>query len=116
MVEIVDATAEDRMLSVLPYALLLEQVAGIAVPLSVGASIALCPDPQSLPVAAESFSPTATVLVPEMLAGWVKWLERSGRRSPASLRFVAIGGAPVPPRLAERAWALGLPVHEGYGL
>jgi long-chain acyl-CoA synthetase len=116
MVEVVAATAQDRMLSVLPYALLLEQVAGIAVPLSVGASIALCPDPQTLPVVAESFSPTATVLVPEMLAGWVKWLERTGRRPPASLRFVAVGGAPVPPRLAERAWALGLPVHEGYGL
>jgi long-chain acyl-CoA synthetase len=116
MIESVDATAEDRMLSVLPYALLLEQIAGIAVPLSVGASVALCPDPLALPMAAESFAPTATVLVPEMLAGWVRWLERTGRRAPASLRFVAVGGAPVPPRLAERAWALGLPVHEGYGL
>jgi long-chain acyl-CoA synthetase len=116
MSEIVAATAADRMLSVLPYALLLEQIAGIAVPLSVGASIALCHDPQSLPVAAERFAPTATVLVPEMLASWVGWLEGRGRKPPASLRFVAVGGAPVPPGLAERAWALGLPVHEGYGL
>ncbi len=116
MVEAVGATAEDRMLSVLPFALLLEQVASMAVPLSVGAAIALCPVPQSFPVVAEAFAPSATVLVPEMLAAWVEWLERQGKRAPASLRFVAVGGAPVPPKLAERAWALGLPVHEGYGL
>jgi len=116
LVEVVGATAGDRMLSALPFALLLEQVAGMLAPLSVGASIALCPTPQALPTAAETFAPTVTVLVPEMLAGWVAWLERTGKRAPASLRFVAVGGAPVPPRLAERAWAVGVPVHEGYGL
>ncbi len=116
LVETVGATADDRMLSVLPFALLLEQVAGMLVPLSVGASIALCPSPQALPIAAETHAPTATILVPEMLAGWVGWLEQQGKHAPATLRFVAAGGAPVPPRLAERAWAVGLPVHEGYGL
>jgi long-subunit acyl-CoA synthetase (AMP-forming) len=116
LVEAVGATSQDRMLSVLPFALLLEQLVGILVPLSTGASIALCPTPQDLPAAAENFAPTATVLVPEMLAEWVTWLERYGTRAPASLRFVAVGGAPVPPLLAERAWNVGLPVHEGYGL
>ena len=116
LVEVVGAKADDRMLSVLPCALLLEQVAGMLAPLSVGASIALCPNPHALPVVAEAFAPTATILVPEMLAGWVAWLEGQGKRAPASLRFVAVGGAPVPPRLAERAWAVGVPVHEGYGL
>ena len=116
MVEAVGATAQDRMLSVLPFALLLEQIAGIAVPLSVGAAIILVSSPQSLPMAAETFAPTATVLVPAMLAGWVDWLEQHGKRAPASLRFVAVGGAPVPPRQAQRAWSLGLPVYEGYGL
>ena len=35
---------------------------------------------------------------------------------PESLRFVAVGGAPVSETLAARAWELGIPVHEGYGL
>ena len=112
----VGATRQDRMLSVLPYALLLEQVAGIGVPLTIGASIALCPRMQDLPRAAHALAPTATVLVPDMLAAWVEWLEQSGSPVPPALRFIAVGGAPVPPRLAERAWKLGLPVHEGYGL
>ena len=34
----------------------------------------------------------------------------------ASLRFVAVGGATVPPALLKAAWAAGLPVYEGYGL
>ena len=106
----------DRMLSVLPFALLLEQVAGIALPLALGAAVALCPDPRGLAAAAERFAPTATILVPELLAAWVAGLEGAGRQAPASLRFVAVGGAPVPSALAERAWAVGLPVYEGYGL
>ncbi len=93
MVEAVGAGREDRMLSVLPLALLLEQVAGMAVPLLAGASIVLCEDPRSLPLMAEAAAPTVTILVPEMLSGWVRWLEGSGRRAPASLRFVAVGGA-----------------------
>ena len=112
----VEASPEDRMLSVLPFALLLELVAGMALPLAAGASIALCPDPRRMAEAAETFNATATVLVPEMLAGWVAGLEGQGLSGPSGMRFVAVGGAPVPPRLAERAWALGLPVHEGYGL
>ena len=31
-------------------------------------------------------------------------------------RSVAVGGAPVAPGLAARAWEHGIPVHEGYGL
>jgi long-subunit acyl-CoA synthetase (AMP-forming) len=32
------------------------------------------------------------------------------------LRFVAVGGARVSETLTARAWELGIPVHEGYGL
>ncbi len=116
MSEVVAASSEDRTLSVLPPELLLQQIAGILVPLSVGAVIILCPQPNAFPMMAEQNYPTATVLVPELLAGWVAWLERSGHTAPPSLRFVAVGGAPVPVKLAEKAWALGLPVYEGYGL
>ena len=40
----------------------------------------------------------------------------SGWTAPPSLRFIAVGGAPVAPDLLARATALGLPVYEGYGL
>jgi long-subunit acyl-CoA synthetase (AMP-forming) len=35
---------------------------------------------------------------------------------PASLKFIAVGGASVSPALLARAVAAGLPVYEGYGL
>jgi acyl-CoA synthetase (AMP-forming)/AMP-acid ligase II len=41
---------------------------------------------------------------------------RQGAPGPGSLRYVAVGGAPVSPALLAEARALGLPVAEGYGL
>jgi long-chain acyl-CoA synthetase len=120
LVEASRASAADRYLSVLPNALLLEQIAGTYLPLSVGAAIHL---PGILPAspagqltAAEQAHVTATVLVPELLAAWVKELQARGNRGPASLRFIAVGGAPVARHLATAAWQHGLPVYEGYGL
>ncbi len=108
--------ADDRMLSVLPFALLLELVAGLALPLSVGASVVLCAEPRQMVRTAALHRPSATVLVPDLLAAWVAALDAGQAPRPEGLRFVAVGGAAVPPRLADRAWALGLPVYEGYGL
>jgi len=121
LAEVTGATTDDRYLSLLPSALLLEQVAGTYLPLSVGAEICLPGGQAAHPAkaaadAAEALRPTATVLVPELLAGWLHELHKAGRRAPASLRYVAVGGAPVAPTLAAAAWSQGLPVHEGYGL
>mgnify|MGYP000156014712 CR=1 FL=1 len=35
---------------------------------------------------------------------------------PSAVAFVAVGGAPVPQTVADAAWSLGIPAHEGYGL
>jgi len=51
-----------------------------------------------------------------LLSSWVAQLEVRRKRPSEGLRFVAVGGAPVSQRLTERAWDLGIPVHEGYGL
>ncbi len=114
------ASAADRYLSVLPNSLLLEQIAGMYLPLSVGAAIhlpgILATSPSGQLAAAEQARATATVLVPELLAAWVKELRARGKRAPASLRFIAVGGAPIPQRLATAAWQHRLPVYEGYGL
>jgi long-subunit acyl-CoA synthetase (AMP-forming) len=55
-------------------------------------------------------------LVPQLLKHWVAELQAVGQTAPSSLRFVAVGGAPVPNQVANVAWSLGIPVHEGYGL
>jgi long-chain acyl-CoA synthetase len=114
------ASAADRYLSVLPNSLLLEQIAGTYLPLSVGAAIhlsgVLAASPAGQLAAAEQACATATVLVPELLAAWVKELQARGNGGPGSLRFIAVGGAPISEHLATAAWQHGLPVHEGYGL
>jgi long-chain acyl-CoA synthetase len=114
------ASAADRYFSVLPNGLLLEQIAGTYLPLSVGAAIhlpgILAASPAGQLTAAEQARATATVLVPELLAAWVKELQARGNRGPGSLRFIAVGGAPISQRLATAAWQHGLPVYEGYGL
>src|ERR1700724_1169471 len=79
------ASAADRYLSVLPNSLLLEQIAGTYRQLSVGAALQLpgvmaaSPGVQ-LTIAAEQARATAMVLVPELLAAWVKELQARGSR------------------------------------
>ncbi len=122
LVQATGANAADRYLSLLPSSLLLEQIAGIYVPLSVGAEIHLprassaSASLESIATATEEANATATVLVPELLAAWLRELQSLGRSGPTSLRYVAVGGAPVSKQLATSAWELGVPVYEGYGL
>lgn len=119
------ASREDRYLSILPFSLLLEQIAGICVPLMAGATVVLAPDVagaamrgDTMPLMKAFFTSQATssVLVPGLLEALVKTLAATANAAPGSLHFVAVGGAPVNPDLADQAWALGVPVHEGYGL
>lgn len=119
------ARAEDRHLSVLPFSLLLEQICGIYLVLHAGASChiaagaaARCAegDPGALLQACEAWQPTTTVLVPQLLAALAGGYAALGRKAPASLRFVAVGGAAVPAALLEAAWASGIPASAGYGL
>ncbi len=119
------ADENDTHLSVLPFSILLEQIAGIRVALSIGATVHVAPqlfpacmkgDFASLSEMAHQLNPSTTVLVPELLRGWVGTLMLQKAQAPASLRYVAVGGAHVPDGLAESAWAQGVPVYEGYGL
>ena len=119
------ATSEDRHLSLLPLSLLLEMISAIFVPLVVEGATFFDRDMAeavgrgkigSLAAAFEQHRPTTAVLVPQLLKVWAAELASSGRAAPPSLRFVAVGGAPVPLAMAEAAIRLGIPVHEGYGL
>ncbi|WP_428414968.1 AMP-binding protein [Methylibium sp.] len=117
-----------RHLSALPFAVLLENIAGvmaprlreatcIALPLeSVGLQGSSRFDPSRLQDAVESWQPHSLILLPQMLRAWTMWLRATGRRAPASLRLVAVGGAAVGAPLLQSARELGIPAFEGYGL
>jgi len=119
------ATAEDTYLSVLPLPLLLETICAIFIPAMLGAYVhfdtALAEqvgrgDAKGISRTFELKKPTTSVVVPQLIKQWVGELRAAGSRAPASLRFVAVGGAPVPRQVADMAWGIGIPVHEGYGL
>jgi long-subunit acyl-CoA synthetase (AMP-forming) len=119
------ASARDSYLSVLPLPLLLETICAIFIPTSLGAHVHFDTDlaertgrgdVTGIAKAFETHRPTTSVLVPQLLKYWVAELEAVGQTAPSPLRFVAVGGAPVPKQVANAAWLLGIPVHEGYGL
>ncbi|WP_079541533.1 AMP-binding protein [Bradyrhizobium lablabi] len=119
------ASATDSYLSLLPLPLLLETICSIFIPASLGAYVHFETglaerigrgSATGIAKAFEIHRPTTSVLVPQLLKHWVGELQSVGLAAPSSLRFVAVGGAPVPTQIANAAWRLGIPVHEGYGL
>ena len=127
LLQVTSAGPADRHLSILPLSTLLENIAGLYVPLMAGASCVLLPsqhigltgatglDPHKLLQAINSSAATTLVLTPELLKALVMMAE-AGCALPDTLRFVAVGGAAVSHALLDRAAAVGLPVFEGYGL
>ena len=127
LLQMTQAGAADRHLSLLPLSTLLENIAGLYVPLLAGAGCSLLPfadiglkgatglDLQKMAAALSAADATTTILTPEILRGLVA-VTAAGHPLPAGLRFVAVGGAPVAERLIAQARALGIPVYEGYGL
>ncbi len=117
----------DRHVSILPLPTLLENLAGVYVPLLAGACCYLLPlasvglsgssklDIKKMVGSLIKCNATTTILTPQLLHALVAAVE-AGHPKPEQLRFVAIGGATVSLRLLERAQALGIPVYEGYGL
>lgn len=121
------ATSSDRHISLTPLSTLLENIAGLYVPLLAGACTVLIPladvglrgaaglDVSRMAESLARHAASSAVLTPEMLRGLVA-ATASGQPLSPCLRFVAVGGAPVAQRLLEGARALGIPVFEGYGL
>ena len=122
-----EACAEDRHLCLLPYATLLENIAGMYVPLMAGAMVCLPGlaqvgmqgssglDVSRFMKALHESRATSCVMIPQMLQALIAAVA-SGMPKPDALRYIAVGGAPVSKLLLAQAEALGLPVYEGYGL
>jgi long-subunit acyl-CoA synthetase (AMP-forming) len=114
-------------LGMLPYSTLLENIAGIYVPLMLGktvhaepaARIGLMPDlgvdPPALQRVIRQVKPSSLILTPQLLQ-LVCGLAEQGAIDPGSLQFVAVGGARVGESLIRRARNAGVPAYEGYGL
>ena len=103
-----------RHVSLLPLAILLENVAGIYTSLLAGATCCLPQvrhEPQSLGQAITQTNATSCILVPELL----RMLMAANTPLP-SLKFAAVGGACVDPSFLEAAHAQGIPAYEGYGI
>lgn len=114
-------------LVLLPLSTLLENITGIYVPLILGVTSSIYHgstlglmgssqfEPQVFAQALAKYQPSSLVLTPAILMA----LLHLAQISPAlvnSLKFVAVGGAKVAPELIEKAYQLGIPAFEGYGL
>jgi len=124
IVEAMDADTANHHLSVMPLAVLLENVAGVYPALIAGCTVhmpdcrELMANPRSLIQAVSLSNANTAILVPELLRGLVAALSEGESRDayPESLQYLAVGGARVSGELIADAARFGLPVYQGYGL
>ena len=116
-----------RHLCLLPLPTLLENIAGVYAPLLAGGEVFIAPEaarglngsrlenPRLLLGLISQVKPETLILVPELLQLLVHACQQ-GWQAPASLKFIAVGGAKVAVDLLKQAALSGLPVYQGYGL
>jgi long-chain acyl-CoA synthetase len=116
-----------KHLSILPYATLLENIAGVYLPLMLGKTVYAEPaarvglsaelglDPAKLQQAFNQIQPNSLILTPQLLE-LLCLLVDCKEIDPACLVMVAVGGARVGEPLMRRSRSLGIPAYEGYGL
>lgn len=116
-----------KHLCILPLSTLLENLAGVYVPL-LSAGTVIAPPLADVGLAGSSeldvlmlisciseHQPQSLIVVPEILLA-ITVAAECGWRPPSSLHFVAVGGAKVAKELLLRARKAGIPAFEGYGL
>lgn len=123
LVSVLGSELAERHLSILPLAVLLENVAGVYATLIAGGTVYL-PSLQTIGFE-KPFQPvfsqlatylkeqriTTAIVVPELLRGLL-----SVNPTLPDLKFIAVGGSKTSPALISAARKQGLPVYEGYGL
>lgn len=127
LLQVTRASITDRHLCLLPLSILLENIAGVYVPLMAGARIIIEPlakvglngsatlDSARMHSALLESSASSCILVPASLQGLVDHLTDGATELP-HLRLAAVGGGKVSGHLIEQAHSLGLQVFQGYGL
>lgn len=132
--QIDDTTSNFSHLSVLPFATLLENVAGVYVSLYMGRTLVTGQidqfgllsnqafDAKRLITTVQTYDIASVILLPQMLKAICEHMAINGKTKSStnaalpSLKFMAVGGGKVSPQLLQEANALSLPVYEGYGL
>lgn len=116
-----------RHLCILPLATLLENIAGVYLPLLMGSTVTLAPlqslgmtgssglDLDRLVQGIHEHRPQSLILVPELAMALVTAAERQ-QLNGDGFRFLAVGGGRVSSDLLARGREAGLPLYEGYGL
>ena len=114
-------------LCILPLATLLENIAGVYLPLLMGSTVTLAPlqslgmtgssglDLDRLVQGIHEHRPQSLILVPELAMALVTAAERQ-QLNGDGFRFLAVGGGRVSSDLLARGREAGLPLYEGYGL
>ncbi len=126
MVQVTAPLGIGRHLCLMPLPTLLENLAGVHATLRSGATCVIPSsadtgmsygafDPQRMLAMLTRQRPESLILVPELLRVIVR-AAQAGCALPQTLKFIAVGGAPVARSLLEEAAELKLPVFEGYGL
>jgi long-chain acyl-CoA synthetase len=127
LVKASEARVTDHILALLPMSTLLENIGSVYVPLQVGATAVLVApeatglrgsqdlDVPTLLACLQRYQPSGLILIPQLLQILVA-ARQQGTLLPGSLRFIAVGGAPVARGVLDAAHRAGLPVFQGYGL
>ena len=117
----------DLHMCLLPLSTLLENIAGLYVPLMMGRSVYLTDLKNigfngSSGLVLEQFvsslaarNPDSVILFPHLLQALVAYTAQTNSR-PFDPVFMAVGGSKLAPSLIGQAWQQGWPVYEGYGL
>lgn len=117
----------NRHFTLLPLSTLLENIAGVYVPLQLGKTIIVLTGKDtgligsselSVPTllrCLHHYTPNSLIILPQILLAFIAATQQ-GFPLPASLKFIAVGGARTSPQLLGQAQLLGLPVYQGYGL
>ncbi len=127
LVTATEFTNKDISLTILPLSTLLENIGGLYVPLCCGASVTIL-TPESIGLSGSSkvnqeqllniitdYKPSTFIIIPQFLLLIVNAIS-NGYQLPGTVRFIAMGGAPISMKLLELALQLKIPVFEGYGL
>ncbi len=117
----------NKHMTLLPLSTLLENIAGVYVPLLLGKSIVVLNGKEigllgssglslvTLVKKLHQYQPNSLILLPQILHALVEG-GKQGLTLPQSLRFIAVGGGRTSTSLLETAQQMGIPVYEGYGL
>lgn len=117
-----------RHLCLIPFATLLENIAGIYVALSMGRAVMVGEvsqfglvsnhtfDVQRFVNAVQTYQIESVILLPQMLKAIVEYSTEYGSTGLSTLKFIAVGGGKVSADLLQQCQQLKLPVYEGYGL